>query len=31
MISLRLAVPAIVVAAALAGSFTYFVSPPAVL
>jgi hypothetical protein len=25
---LRLAVPAVVVAAALAGSFTYFVSPP---
>ena len=28
MISLRLAVPAVLVAAALAGCFTYFVSPP---
>ena len=28
VISLRLAVPAVLVAAALAGCFTYFVSPP---
>ena len=28
MISLRLAVPAVLVAAALAGCFTYFVTPP---
>jgi hypothetical protein len=28
MISLRLAVPAVLVAAALAGCFTYFVAPP---
>jgi hypothetical protein len=28
MISLRLAVPAVLIAAALAGCFTYFVSPP---
>jgi hypothetical protein len=31
MISLRLAVPAVLFAAALAGCFTYFVSPPSLV